>query len=152
VPGVFGDPDTAGPVKTTSVDADPMTGGSEFEIVDLEDVEQEPFPESGLLHRKLTEALGCTEMRANAVTLRPGESTAPHAHERQEEVYVALDGGRVEVDGTVREVSPGGVVRFGPGAVRSVRNESDEDRTWLMFGAPPVGSVDDFGEYRMPDG
>jgi quercetin dioxygenase-like cupin family protein len=68
-------------------------------------------------------------------------------------VYVALDSGHVEVDGTVHEVSPGGVVRFGPGAVRSVRNESDdEDRTWLMFGTPPVGSIDDFGEYRMPDG
>jgi quercetin dioxygenase-like cupin family protein len=129
-----------------------MTDGSEFEVVDLEEVEREPFPESGLPHRKLTRALGCTEMRVNAVTLRPGESTAPHVHERQEEVYVALDGGHVEVDGAVREVPPGGVVRVGPGAVRSVRNESEDERTWLAFGAPPAGTVEDFGEYRMPDG
>lgn len=64
----------------------------EFSVVDLADVEQEPFPESGLLHRKLTEVLGSTEMRVNTVTLGPGEATAPHAHERQEEVYVARRG------------------------------------------------------------
>lgn len=121
-------------------------------VVELENVDQEQFPVSECLHRKLTEVLGCTEMRVNSVTLRPGEATAPHAHERQEEVYVALDGGHVEIEGTRHEVSPGGVVRIGPDAVRSVRNEnSDEKQTWIMFGAPPFGTVDDFGEYTMPD-
>ena len=124
----------------------------EFSVVELETIEQERFPESGNLHRKLTEVLGCTEMRVNTVTLRPGEATAPHAHQRQEEVYVALDGGHVEIEGTRHEVTPGGVVRIGPDAVRSVRNESpDEKQTWIMFGAPPLGTVDDFGEYTMPD-
>lgn len=124
----------------------------DFGVVDPETVDREPFPESGIRHRKLTAALGCTEMRVNAVTLDPGESTAPHAHDRQEEVYVALDGGHVRVDGTRHEVPAGGVVRFGPDAVRSVENDADEPRTWLMFGAPPLGTVDDFGEYRMPEG
>lgn len=124
----------------------------EFAVVDPADVSQEPFPESGLRHRKLTEALGCTEMRVNTVTLEPGEATAPHAHERQEEVYVALDGGHVAVDGEVRAVEPGGVVRVGPESVRSVRNESgDGSQTWVMVGAPPVGTVADFGEYRLPE-
>lgn len=124
-----------------------------FSVVELEDVEQERFPESGNLHRKLTAVLGCTEMRVNTVTLRPGEATAPHAHQRQEEVYVALDGGHVEVEGTRHEVTPGGVVRIGPETVRSVRNESsDEEQTWIMVGAPPFGTVGDFGEYTMPDG
>ncbi|MEF8842922.1 MAG: cupin domain-containing protein [Haloarculaceae archaeon] len=128
-----------------------MTDG--FAVVDPDDVEAEPFPESGLFHRKLSGALGCTEMRVNAVTLDPGRATAPHAHERQEEVYVALDGGHVRVGDMVHEVSPGGVVRVGPEPVRSVRNETeDEVQTWLMFGAPPVGTVEDFGEYRLPDG
>lgn len=124
---------------------------AEFSVVDLESVEQEPFPESGNLHRKLTEALGCTEMRVNAVTLGPGDATAPHSHERQEEVYIALDGGQVEIDGRRHDVSPGGVVRVGTDAVRSVRNETErEDQTWIMCGAPPLGTVDDFGEYTMP--
>jgi quercetin dioxygenase-like cupin family protein len=89
-------------------------------------------------------------MRVTAVTLDPGDATAPHTHERQEEVYVALDGGQVVVDGTSHAVPPGGVVRFGPDALRSVRNETDDTQTWLMFGAPPHGTAEDFGEYRKP--
>lgn len=123
-----------------------------FSIVDPAEIEAEPFPESGLRHRKLTEALGCERMRLNRIRLAPGESTAPHAHERQEEVYVALDGGHVEIDGTVHSVPPGGVVRIAPETVRSVRNEhSEEPQTWLMIGAPPYGTSEDFGEYRMPE-
>jgi quercetin dioxygenase-like cupin family protein len=125
---------------------------TDFAVIELEDVEQERFPESGTLHRKLTEPLGCTELRVNAVTLDPGETTAPHAHERQEELYIALDGGRVRLDGTGHDVSPGGVVRIGPEVVRSVRNETeDRTQTWIMCGAPPLGTVENFGEYTVPD-
>jgi len=124
----------------------------DFAVVELEKIEQEQFPESGNRHRKLTEPLGCTEMRINTVTLSPGETTAPHAHQQQEEVYIALDGGTVEIEGTRYEVSSGGVVRIGPDAIRSVRNDTDaEEQTWIMCGAPPLGTVDDFGQYRMPD-
>jgi len=126
---------------------------TDFSVVDPETVEQERFPESGDLHRKLTDALGCTEMRVNTVTLDPGSATAPHAHERQEEVYVALDGGRVRIDGSEYDVAPGGVVRIGPELTRSIRNETDDAvQTWILFGAPPLGTVGDFGEYTVPDG
>jgi quercetin dioxygenase-like cupin family protein len=131
---------------------DPTVMTKEFSIVDLDDVPQERFPESGNLHRKLTEPLGCTEMRVNTVTLQPGEATAPHSHERQEEVYVALDGGHVRIEDTLHEVSPGSLVRIAPDTVRSVHNTASTGRqTWIMFGAPPFGTIDDFGEYRMPD-
>jgi quercetin dioxygenase-like cupin family protein len=124
---------------------------TDFEVVDPDDVEQEEFPASGIAHRKLTEPLGCTEMRVNTVTLRPGQATAPHSHRRQEEVYIAIDGGHVRLEDRVRTVPPDGVVRIGPDVVRSVSNESDnETHTWIMFGAPPVGNVDDFGEYTLP--
>lgn len=123
----------------------------EYAIVDPADVPAEPFPESGNSHRKLTDALGCTEMRINSVTLPAGTETAPHAHERQEEVYIALDGGTVCIDDVDHEVPPGGLVRIGPTPARSVRNRSTTEQTWLMIGAPPVGSIDNFGEYRMPD-
>ncbi len=123
----------------------------DFSLVRPDDVDQEPLPESGTLHRKLTEPLGCTEMRVNTVTLAPGEATAPHTHERQEECYLALDGGHVELDGTTHAVPRGSVIRVGPTVSRCVKNETAaDDQTWIMIGAPPVGSVDDFGEYTMP--
>lgn len=125
---------------------------ADFAVVHFEEIEQEQFPESGNRHRKLTDLLGCTEMRINTVTLAPGENTAPHAHEQQEEVYIALDGGVVEIEGTRHEVSSDGVIRIGPDAIRSVRNDTDdEEQTWIMCGAPQLGTVDDFGQYKMPD-
>lgn len=121
-------------------------------VVGLEDIEEERFPESGLLHRKLTEALGCVSMRINAVTLGPGEATAAHVHDRQEEVYFTPTGGTVEVDGRAYDVPPNGFVRVDPSATRRVVNGPDgEAQLWIMFGAPPVGTVEDFGEYRLPE-
>lgn len=124
----------------------------DWAIVEPESVTAERFPESGVCHRKLTEELGCTEMRVNRVTLDPGEAVADHAHEDQEEVYISLTGGHVRIDGEVHTVPEGGIVRVGPEPIRSVRNESTQDvHVWVMIGAPPVGSVDDFGAYVMPD-
>lgn len=126
---------------------------ADYSVIGQEDVEQERFPESGIAHRKLTEALGCTEMRVNALTLDPGEAVAYHRHECQEEVYVLLDGpGRLVVDGEVVSVPKHGVVRVAAELPRKLTNDSgSESASWLMFGAPPVGTVEDFGEYVVVD-
>lgn len=125
---------------------------STYTVVDPDEVESVPFPESGIYHRRLTEALACEHMRITSVTLEPGQATAPHAHERQEEVYIAMSGGTVVVDGSSIELPAGGIVRFDAEAVRSVENHTeDETHEWLMLGAPPHGSVDDYGEYVMPE-
>jgi mannose-6-phosphate isomerase-like protein (cupin superfamily) len=130
----------------------PVTLVEDGAIINREDGDQEPFPESGLLHRKLTQRLGCTEPRVNAIPSEPGQPTAPHSHERQEEVYVALNGGHVQIGDSVNDVVSGGVVRVGPDPIRSIRNESsDTPQTWLLFGSPPVGTIEDFDEYTMPD-
>ena len=123
----------------------------DFAIVDYTDVEAEPFTESAVEHRKLTDPLGATEMRVNAVELDPGEVLDPHAHERQEEIYVAVTDGQVAIEDEVHDVPEGGVVRFGPGPVRGLCNHTDETHIWMLFGAPPVGTVENFGEYVMPD-
>lgn len=115
-------------------------------------VPEEPFTESGLPHRKLTDPLGATEMRVNGIDLRPGTATRPHAHERQEEIFVAIDDGRVEIDGETFDVPAGGVVRVDPEPTRSLVNDSDDEiQRWVAFGAPPVGTVEDFGEYVLPE-
>lgn len=81
----------------------------DFSIVHYSGLETESFTESNVEHWKLTAALGATEMRANAVELDPGESLDVHAHERQEEMYVAVTDGQVEIEGGVYDVPEGGV-------------------------------------------
>lgn len=125
---------------------------TDWTIVDPESITDDRFPESGVRHRKLTDALGCTEMRVNTVTLEPGDALADHAHREQEELYITLTGGHVRIDGELHAVPAGGLVRLGPQPVRSVRNESTAAvHEWVMVGAPAVGTVDDFGGYVMPD-
>lgn len=123
----------------------------EFSIVHYTDLETEPFTESSIEHWKLTEPLGATEMRVNAVELDPGQALDPHAHERQEEIYVAVTDGQIDVEGEIHEVPEGGVVRIGPDPIRGLCNDTDETHVWILFGAPPVGTVEDFGEYVMLD-
>ena len=123
----------------------------DFSVVVLGDVEPESFDTVDVSHRKYTEALGCTDTRVNYLTLESGEEVTPHAHERQEELFVPLTGGQIEIDGEVYDVPQGGVVRVGPEPVRNVVNRTDEVHTWIMVGAPPVGTLEDFGEYTLPE-
>ena len=126
-----------------------MTDG--FSVVDPEEVSTEPFRTCETVARKLTEPLGCTELRVNQVLVDPGEVTTPHTHEGQEEVFVATTGGQIAIDGEVHEVPAGGVVRVAPETVRNLCNHTDERHVWLAFGAPPVGSVEGFGAYVVAD-
>lgn len=124
----------------------------DFSVVRPDKVEPETFETVDLDHLKYTEALGCTDTRVNVVTLEPGDAVTPHAHERQEELFVPLTGGQIEIEGRVHDVPQGGVVRVGPRPVRNVVNRTDDEaHTWVMIGAPPVGTVQDFGEYVLPD-
>jgi hypothetical protein len=67
----------------------------EFSIVDPETVPTEQFDTCETAVRKLTEPLGCAELRGNRT--------------------------------------------------------DDETHVWLAFGAPPVGTVEDFGAYVVAD-
>lgn len=123
-----------------------------FSIVDPDEIPMELFNTCDVSVRKLTEALGCTELRVNQVVLEPGDVTTPHTHDGQEEVFVAMTDGHIAIDDEVHEVPAGGVVRVAPETVRNLLNETGaETHVWFAFGAPPVGSVDDFGEYVLPD-
>ena len=122
-----------------------------FGVVVPDDVPTETFDTCDVSVRKLTERLGCTELRVNGVVLAPGDVTTPHRHEEQEEVFVAMTDGQIAVDEDVRDVPAGGVVRVGPDRVRNLLNETDVTHVWLAFGAPPVGTVDDFGAYTLPE-
>lgn len=131
----------------------------DFSVVRPDDVPKEQFNTCETSVRKLTERLGATELRVNQVLVGPGEVTTPHTHEGsgdgggQEEVFVAMTDGQVSIEGTVHDVPEGGVVRVRPDVERNLLNETDDGtHVWLAFGAPPVGTVDDFGSYVVSSG
>jgi quercetin dioxygenase-like cupin family protein len=124
----------------------------EFSVVDPEDVPTEQFTTCETSVRKLSERLGATELRVNQVIVKPGEVTTPHTHDGQEEVFVAMTEGQIGIEGTVHEIAAGNVVRVPPETTRNLRNHSDDEtHVWLAFGAPPVGSVEDFGAYVVEE-
>ncbi|MFA1611963.1 cupin domain-containing protein [Halobellus rubicundus] len=123
-----------------------------FSTVDPEGVPEEQFDTCETSVRKLTERLGAAELRVNQVIVEPGEVTTPHTHEGQEEVFVAMTDGQIGIEGEVHDVAEGEVVRVHPDTVRNLLNHTDETHVWLAFGAPPVGSVEDFGSYVVEDG
>jgi len=122
-----------------------------FSIVQPQNVATEQFNTCETAVRKLTEPLGCVEMRVNQVVVEPSEVTTPHTHEGQEEVFVALTDGQISIDGDVHDVPEGGIVRVHPATTRNLLNQTDATHVWLAIGAPPVGTVDDFGAYVIED-
>jgi quercetin dioxygenase-like cupin family protein len=123
----------------------------DYSIVDPDDVPTDQFQTCETAVRKLTEPLGCTELRVNQVIVEPGEVTTPHTHDGQEEVFVSTNGGQLSLAGEVHDVPEGGVVRVAPETVRNLCNHTDETHVWLAVGAPPVGTVDDFGAYVVEE-
>jgi quercetin dioxygenase-like cupin family protein len=77
--------------------------------------------------RKVRAPLGVTAFGVNAVVLPPGYRTGRHYHERQQELYLVLEG-EIEFefgDGDTQTLGPGGVARVDPDTVRRLRNTSD---------------------------
>ncbi len=123
-----------------------MSDADDYAVVTPEDVDPELFDTVDVEDLKYTPALGCTD---TLVTLQPGEGVPPHAHERQEELFVPLSGGQIRIEGEVHDVPEGGALRVGPDPVRAVVNHTDELHIWMMVGAPSVGTLEDFGEYVL---
>jgi len=124
---------------------------SSYEIVQPATVPTAQFNTCDTEVRKLTDPLGSTEMRVNQVIVEPHSVTTPHTHDGQEEVFVATTGGQIAIEGDVHDVPEGGTVRVHPDTVRNLCNHTDETHTWLAFGAPPVGTVDNFGDYVVKE-
>jgi uncharacterized cupin superfamily protein len=87
--------------------------------------------------RKVRSALDVTAFGVNAVVLPPSWVTPRHAHERQEELYLVLDG-EIEFDFGDEEkqtLGPGGLARVDPDTMRSLRNTSaDAEATYFCVG------------------
>jgi quercetin dioxygenase-like cupin family protein len=80
--------------------------------------------------RKVRSALGVTAFGVNAVVLPAGHVTGRHFHERQQELYLVLEG-EIEFefgDGAKQTLGRGGVARVDAQTVRRLRNTSDREQ------------------------
>jgi quercetin dioxygenase-like cupin family protein len=76
--------------------------------------------------------------------LGPGERTQCHYHAASEEIYLVTDGGgRLEIDGDVREVAEGDAALIPPGAWHELVAGPDGVRLLCMC-APPYSHDDTF--------
>ncbi|GGK72840.1 cupin domain-containing protein [Haloarcula sebkhae] len=66
-------------------------------------------------------------------------------------MFVATTGGQISIEGDVYDVPERGVVRVYPDTVRTLCNHTAETHVWLALGAPPVGTVDNFGDYVVEE-
>ena len=102
--------------------------------------------------RKVRRALGVTAFGVNAIVMPPGYEGFLHYHDRQDELYFVHRGrARVEVEGEVRELGPGGLFHAEAATSRRVSNAStDEDLVLLVVGGKD-GYVERDGHLVDPD-
>jgi mannose-6-phosphate isomerase-like protein (cupin superfamily) len=93
----------------------------------------------------LRKELGVSTFGINQMNLQPGQQGRIHRHERQEEVYVVLDGElTVTVEGTDVVLGPDEILRVAPALRRRLSNRSQAPVTLIALG----GS----GEHQGRDG
>jgi uncharacterized cupin superfamily protein len=85
--------------------------------------------------QSLRRELGVSAFGLNLLRLRPGQRGRIHRHERQEEVYVVLEGTlTLGVEGEERSLVRGSVVRVGPRVRRQLTNRGPELLVLLAVG------------------
>jgi mannose-6-phosphate isomerase-like protein (cupin superfamily) len=94
---------------------------------------------------RLRAELGVTSFGMNQIVLRPGQRGRIHAHERQEEVYLVLEGTlTLLVEGEERTLERGELIRVAPGVRRQLVNRGPAPLHLLALGAA--------GEHQGRDG
>jgi mannose-6-phosphate isomerase-like protein (cupin superfamily) len=85
--------------------------------------------------QRLRRELGVTAFGLNLIRLRPRQQGRIHRHERQEEVYVVLEGTlTLEVEGEPRELGPDTLARVAPHVRRRLSNRGDVPLLVLAIG------------------
>ena len=83
----------------------------------------------------LRRQLGVTSFGINQIVLEPGERGRIHRHERQEEVYLVLEGTlTLLVEGDESVLGPGELIRVGPELRRQLVNRGPERLVLLAVG------------------
>jgi quercetin dioxygenase-like cupin family protein len=104
----------------------------------------------GATWRLARKTLGAESFGFNVVDIEAGGEIPAHDHtgDKQEEVFVILDGqGTIVADGEDHAAPAGTFCRFAPEVNRTIRNESDSNVRALLIGVPV-----DSGYQGMPWG
>jgi uncharacterized cupin superfamily protein len=85
---------------------------------------------------QLRQLLGVTSFGMNLIVLHAGARGRIHKHERQEEVYLVLEGIlSLAIEGSERDLEPGELVRVAPEVRRQLINRGPERLAILALGA-----------------
>jgi mannose-6-phosphate isomerase-like protein (cupin superfamily) len=102
-------------------------------------------PEGGERFQPLRRELGVGAFGLNLIVLQPGQQGRIHAHERQEEVYLVLEGTlTLGLQDEERLLPRGALVRVGPSVRRQLINRGPERLLLLAVGGE--------GEHHGRDG
>jgi mannose-6-phosphate isomerase-like protein (cupin superfamily) len=97
------------------------------------------------MFQSLRRELGVESFGINLMSLHPGQRLRVHRHERQEEVYLVLEGTlTLLIEGEPHELGPDHLARVAPGVRRQLTNPTSERVVLLALG----GS----GEHEGRDG
>lgn len=90
------------------------------------------IPNADFLERTGSQAIG-----ARLWKLPPHSANTHHRHISSEEFYFVLDGsGRIRVDGRTYTLGRNEAIHVWPEQMRQVFNDTDDEVTWLIVGAP----------------
>ena len=86
--------------------------------------------------RKIRGPLGVTAFGVNAIVIPPGYTAGFHAHERQEELYICLQGPMtIEFEGEgVHTLETGAMARVSPEVFRRTGNPGPGDAIYVCIG------------------
>ena len=85
--------------------------------------------------RKIRRALAVEAFGVNAIVMPPRYEGFAHYHEQQDELYFVHQGtARVEVEGQVYELGPGGLCHVESTTPRKLSNAGDVDLVMLVVG------------------
>jgi mannose-6-phosphate isomerase-like protein (cupin superfamily) len=83
----------------------------------------------------LRRELGVSTFGMNLIVLRPRQQGRIHRHERQEEVYLVLEGTlTLSIEGDERELGRGELARVAPSVRRKLMNRGDEPVALIALG------------------
>ncbi len=112
-----------------------MEPGADFAQLDLDTEER---------FQRLRAELGVSTFGLNLIVLQPGQAGRIHRHERQEEVYLVLEGElSLMLEGEEHRVPAGGLARVAPEVRRQLVNRRPQRLVLLALGgATPHESRD----------